>query len=299
MDGLEHLPETIWGDSECIPLFEIFAEDHEPMKPSKIKKLPHKFFFDSQFGPNWKIRLQNFRENDFSAIPVLNANYSNHNILDANDLPESCIRISPVDPPVNTLNQLVNKTSMYLLIDFGYIEAIPNIQFLSYCDSLRQLILGPWKSVIIAGTTFPESMAHVPNGKSFYKRREYSDLFNIFHNRFPNINFGDYTITNPKLLEDFDPVTMSSAAKIKYTTDDGFLIYKGKSIKFHGFSQYHGLAKKLTQDNRYSGESFSWGDKEIKEKSEQNSKTGNMRTWVSIGVNHHICMVLDQLASLP
>jgi hypothetical protein len=297
LDGLKNLPNEFFENNKVIPLFEILSADHEPMTIKKKPKLPRKLFFDCEYGHCWEDRQSIFLDEGVAAIPVFNANFPGHDLSRADSLPESCIRISPFLIP-EVVKHLSNYNNVHLLIDFGDIKNINNQTICIQMSLLKELIEKPWKSVTVAGTSFPENMGNIQRGMTFHRRREFSDLYTIFKNRYPSVQFGDYTITHPKLLEDFNPKTMDSAAKIKYSTDAGYYIFKGKGTKSAGFHQYHKLAQSLIKENFYSGETYSWGDGKInKIATDETSGPGSKQTWVSIGLNHHVHVIINQLSS--
>ena len=114
--------------------------------------------------------------------------------------------------------------------------------------------------------------------------------------------FSDYTIQHPiykEATQFYHPTT-----SIKYTLEDEWLIMKGKK---HRFEMYLGSAKLLSQDKRFYGESFSYGDQYVAQKAKhcdiylknKNVKgTGSTETWITAGINHHLALVANQVSNL-
>ncbi len=109
-------------------------------------------------------------------------------------------------------------------------------------------------------------------------------------------SFGDYAISSAVPF-DFEPY-MDVSAKIRYTTDEHWLVVKGKSTKRNGFEQYHDLAKQVVERIEYCGPMFSEGDRYIDNCAHHRTRgPGNSSTWVEVGVNHHLTFVSRQLAN--
>lgn len=93
---------------------------------------------------------------------------------------------------------------------------------------------------------------------------------------------------------------MNPSASVKYTIDDGWLIIRGQGTRTPGtggFSQFLAHAALLVSRPEYCGANFSWGDEMISDIAAGTQGSGNLETWVRIGVNHHIEFVVDRLAS--
>ncbi|MBU0633979.1 MAG: beta family protein [Candidatus Omnitrophica bacterium] len=180
-----------------------------------------------------------------------------------------------------------NKCSKYL----GMVQDLPN--------------LTKWRTFSFASGSFPEDL-------SAYKLDE--------ENLIPRVDwiswkghvtgktlkrkpaFADYTIQHPiykEATQFYHPTT-----SIKYTLEDEWLIMKGKK---HRFEMYLGSAKLLSQDRRFYGESFSYGDKYVALKAKhcdvylKNKKlggTGSTETWITAGINHHLVLVANQVSNL-
>lgn len=186
-----------------------------------------------------------------------------------------------------------------IVIDLGQIPT----------DGLAPLIVGmrnllrmippvPWRTISLVASSFPENLISIPsNGGKLIGRGEWKLWKGLVApqllRREPN--FGDYTIVHPDPFE-MDPRIMRSGAKIKYTTEDDWLIIKGRGLKNNGFGQFRDLAQQLMELKYYCGADFSWGDNFIKECAEGTESTGSLMTWVKVGVNHHVEFVASQLS---
>jgi hypothetical protein len=108
--------------------------------------------------------------------------------------------------------------------------------------------------------------------------------------------FGDYAIAHPVPTE-LDPRTMRMSASIRFTTDEDWLIVKGKNVRQYGFDQYFELCRTLVGLPEYLGENFSWGDRFIARCARGSAGPGNATTCRKVGTNHHLTLVARQLAT--
>ncbi len=115
--------------------------------------------------------------------------------------------------------------------------------------------------------------------------------------RFARIpSFGDYGISHPDWV-DVDPRIQQMSAGLRYTTDEQWLVFKGRGVKRYGYEQSHDICQRLISMPEYSGEDFSWGDDWIMKCANREVQSGNATTWRKAGTNHHLAFVTRQLAS--
>lgn len=190
-----------------------------------------------------------------------------------------------------------------LLVDFKIVGERTSSDFLS-----RRINMIPriqqWRTFIVASGAFP------PDLSQFEKHNQYeiSRLDWVLWCRLLNSlkrrpSFADYTIQHPIYL----PRSSASnpSASIRYTLEDHWVIVRGEGLrnpKGAGFRQYPALAQILVkQKDVFKDESFSFGDSYIAEKGKDiNTKnTGNPKTWLEAGINHHLTLAARQVASAP
>ena len=114
-------------------------------------------------------------------------------------------------------------------------------------------------------------------------------------NRLPT--FGDYAISHP-VPREVDPRIIQRSAQIRYSTDDEFLVVKGRSIRLHGNEQHYDLAAQLVGRPEFHGDGFSWGDSYIAARARREPGTGNGMTWRKAGTSQHLAFATSQIASL-
>ena len=207
----------------------------------------------------------------------------------------------------DVLNPLFNDTALQrnrtiLLFDLQYISENDLFSKTSVIKAAFSDLdkASEFESIIISCASFPRQFPSVESRKIYrFKRIEneiyanalkLSDRFNF------NYVYSDY---GPSDIEDSGFVVgMSPNFKIKYTAFDDYLFIKGIQIKKGGLDidNVQALAKILVECNEYSGDDYSWGDKNIYDIAQGLSKSsGNLTTWVGYAMNHHITFITDQI----
>jgi len=159
-----------------------------------------------------------------------------------------------------------------------------------------------WRRMILAAASFPEDLSDVNASTTAILPRHEWDLWKILQRRptlLPrkDLIFGDYAIAHP-IPKELDPRTMRMSANIRYTTVDSWLVVKGRNVRQYGFDQYFELCKQLIDRPEYLGKSFSWGDGYINDCASGKSGPGNATTWRKVGVNHHLTLLVQEVAKL-
>jgi hypothetical protein len=157
-----------------------------------------------------------------------------------------------------------------------------------------------WKSIFLVGSSFPNSLKGIKaDTLTEFPRHDFKLWQSITSarnkpRRIPI--FGDYGIVSALFTDQPDFRSANIPTKIRYATDDRWVVAKGGTTKKHGFGYFRKLAKQIMQLKHYKKESFSWGDKFISDCASGGS-TGNMTSWVCADTNHHITQVVHQLSS--
>jgi len=191
----------------------------------------------------------------------------------------------------------------FLIVDLGELPAghVRNIA-VTLPDLLKRFpALKKWASVTLAATGIPHILDIPPATAERIPRTEWT-LFNLVSKDVGalvrRLDFGDYAITNPRLV-DFKK-HMQVSPKILYTTDSDWIVLKGKSAKRHTWEQTRGMCKNLVGLTEFLGADFSYGDHYITACADGESiATGQGGVWKKVGTNHHITLVARQVASLP
>ncbi|PHQ79803.1 MAG: hypothetical protein COB69_07215, partial [Phycisphaera sp.] len=203
-------------------------------------------------------------------------------------------------------------SDIHLILDYHSIS--PEMESVLRAAVPAQLAALPhvssWKSLTIAASTAPENLTGVSqNSVAEYDRTEWM-LYAWLHNRRGTLvrmpQYGDYAVAHPEILE-IDPRIMRMSPNIRYTGQLIWVIAKGEAYKrkkdikksIPGSVQYPRLCTAIIQHQEWAGAQFSWGDTYIEDCSQGNGGPGNATTWRGVGTNHHLTLVVGQLASLP
>jgi hypothetical protein len=165
-------------------------------------------------------------------------------------------------------------------------------------------LLNDWRTLTVAGASFPKDLSGVPRGISEIDRAEwllYQDLAAVPPaSRTPT--FADYVIAHPDPSMDVDPRVMSISAALRYTTGDIWLVFKGELFKGRagsglGAAAVTPLASALVADNRFAGIVHCTGDVWFDAVASGQSGS-NPEQWRRHGTVHHLTTVTDQVANL-
>lgn len=227
-----------------------------------------------------------------------------------------CLRISASDlSNTNILNEKINSflrefqlsvKNIDLLIDIKEVKEKDGqyLDFISASQKIDHLL--QWRKFIFASGSFPANLTGCKQEEP--KRLPRFDWQNwmrhISTNKLKrNPIFADYAIRNPIFVEALQ--YYNSSKSIKYSFEDDWLIMKGG---IDDYGHYLANAKLLVEDTDYFyGEAYSWGDLNIYQKAKHFHEyiknpsikgTGRTEDWIAYGINHHIKLVVDQIASL-
>ncbi len=249
------------------------------------------------------------RENGLDARPVIGADRPAEykDVVKAiveTDNKGLCFRLTPEKANTENINGLlslfdVKPSEIDLLIDFGFITPAPDVFLLAFQGIFGGLPLRTeWRNIIFGATAFPKDLSDVPSGTTNLPRSEWATWKKI-HGvaEMRSVRFADYAISHPEIVV-MDPRIMTMSANIRYTTDEEWMVLKGRSVRKHGYGQFTEHCEALVKSPAYKGENFSAGDKTIHECSLKKLGSGNATVWRRVGVNHHLSLVHSQIANL-
>ncbi|MBS1054344.1 beta family protein [Gluconobacter kondonii] len=156
------------------------------------------------------------------------------------------------------------------------------------------------RSLILAGTSFPASMAEVTGPIQFWPRREWMFFRALLANlggATRKLTFADYAIAANGYSQ-MDMRKVKPSATIRYACDDGWIIAKGTNVRDNGFGQYRGCSGTVTGSAHFLGSGFSPGSDYIEQCRDGIASTGSLSTWRWVGSNHHITKVVADLATM-
>lgn len=156
-----------------------------------------------------------------------------------------------------------------------------------------------WQSITLAGGAFPRNLTGMKPGRRVISRLDwklYGSIAGAERKLGRSLWFGDYGIGNWE-LPDIDVTKMQMSANLRYTSDNDWIVYRGRSVNSDGYGQYVDLCELLVSDAVYCGEEYSMGDKNYTETT-RTKKPGNASCWRRDATNHHITLAVRQLATL-
>jgi hypothetical protein len=225
----------------------------------------------------------------------------------------AAVRLTPsdLDDSVLPLEQLLETRAQSLgldspalvdvVLDFG---SITDENALALAARLGRFLVNdltrqPWRTAAVGAGAFPPDLSKVaPNTIGSVPRldKQLWQRLSGVQTRRP-LDFADYAVTNP-----FLPVGGAFAAppQLRYTTDDAWLVMKGRRQDRLGHKQFFGICLAIAQHEGPAFDaSLSWGDSRIHEAAlsvaSEVARPGNAATWRSIATSHHLAWVVRSL----
>lgn len=253
--------------------------------------------------------LSSLIEEGYTPIPVVYINESDEILSSLVFDDFICIRISFEDQNDYDINNEINRivqslncnlSNVILLLDMNYLTTdnilMGQMSSIAFVNSVQRI--NEFEDFFFAATSFPINLSGCKTNSVTEIERIECKIHNYFNNvssinRIPK--FSDYGISNPE-IEEMDPRLMTISASVRYTGKSYWYIFKGASVKKYTTDQYYSLCADIVASNMYSGENYSWGDKQIFDKANRIGGPGNPTIWRQIGTSHHITLVVDELS---
>lgn len=202
-------------------------------------------------------------------------------------LAECGVRAQDVDFVVDL--GFINTTGRAILTARGALAAVP--------------FAADWDELALVAGSFPENLSGFTVGVHVLDRHEWGVWLANRTVAGRDVIYGDYATIHPIPVEDgLDPRTINPTASVRYTFQDTWILLRGQGTRTrgsNGFAQFLGHAGTLVGMPQYRGVPFSFGDGKIMRIHNRQDSHGNLETWITIGVNHHIAEIVGQLAILP
>ncbi|WP_343092264.1 beta family protein [Streptococcus sanguinis] len=200
-----------------------------------------------------------------------------------------CMRIQPSDfNPVNEswIQTNLNSIPDTILIDLGYIKKVPDSK--EMIEILEYIRLFKDKEIVLSSGSIPENLK-VNRTTDFIQPRYEKQFYQQLSKQSPTpIIYGDYGIVSPIPIIAGGPIIPT--VQLKYTRDDSYLFVRNGKRK--GGYDIKSVAQKLSDLPEFN-EDHCEGEKLITEIS-LGQKSGNPATWVTIGMNHHIMLCIEE-----
>jgi hypothetical protein len=188
------------------------------------------------------------------------------------------------------------------VLDLGHISADIKPSIVANVEHVLKAVaaLGAWRSLSLSSGAFPENLTGQSRGVNQIPRRDW-ELYKRVSARpgLAQLRFGDYAITHVDAFDE-DPRMLKMTANIRYAHWQVWHVIKGKSVRDFGFDQYKDLCAILVNLPIFLQATFSPADANYEKVANTPSVgPGNATQWRRDATNHHIHVVLHQLASLP
>lgn len=184
-----------------------------------------------------------------------------------------------------------------LLVDLEYIDPDDDLNGGDVAGVLAELLaVGPWRSVVVLGTSMPSMLSCVPEGSiGSLARREWEVWSQLEHTGLPRMPaFGDYAVQYPRPPQAGGGASMR--ANIRYTAEEATLVARGRGpVSQEGNEQYRDLCRQLAARSEFTGRDYSWGDATIADCAAGSVAPGAQNVWRGAGTSHHLQFVTNQL----
>lgn len=189
------------------------------------------------------------------------------------------------------------------VVDMGYIATTGRSVITARGALAAVPFASDWAALVLVAGSFPENLSGFTVGTHIVERHEWAVWLANRNAAGRAVSYGDYATIHPIPVEEgLDPRTMNPTASVRYTFEDTWILFRGQGTRTRGgqgFAQFLGHADTIVAMPQYRGEPFSFGDGRIMRIHRRTEGQGNLETWITIGVNHHIAETVGQLASLP
>jgi Beta protein len=303
-DHISGIPERL---SKCLHQGPLFLDLHKSGNNERLNG--GGLAIDAVLAECTRIGIQVVPVVSHSSSPEYLAAAGRHSTLSGHGC---CLRLfvgdfeEDIDPEVEAQRVLEGTDSaaesVDLLIDLGDLGSDVSRALLVTRSIFSMLPKRNWRRIILAAASFPEDLSDVSAADTATLPRHEWDLWRALQKR-PNILprrdliFGDYAISHP-ISKELDPRTMRMSANIRYTGRENWLVVKGRNVRQYGFEQYFDLCRTLVKRPEYCGRDYSWGDEYIAECASNSKGPGNATTWRKVGVNHHLTLIVREIANL-
>ena len=157
-----------------------------------------------------------------------------------------------------------------------------------------------FRNFVLLSTAVPETFRNIAMGSDEIPRHDWL-FFRALLRRLPaemrRPIYGDYTTVHP----DFTAIDMrmiKPAGKVIYTASKTWATRKGGAFRDNPAQMHIHCAEIVNGAHfEFRGQDFSSGDKYIADCAVRQVSPSNLTRWKEVGVNHHITLVVEDLAS--
>lgn len=156
-----------------------------------------------------------------------------------------------------------------------------------------------YRNLVLASTAIPDSFKDVAKDSDEIPRHDwlfYQALLRALPRDMRRPVYGDYTIVHPDFVA-LDMRKIKAAGKVIYTTAETWATRKGGAFR-DDREQMHTHCDAIVTETEFQfrGASFSFGDRYIARCAIRQETPSNLSRWKEVAINHHITVVVDDLA---
>ena len=188
------------------------------------------------------------------------------------------------------------------VVDLGYIPVGADGQASAIWLVRQVAAAAPWRSIIVAGTSVPDSVAEeVPDDSlSGIERRERALFETVQAEVDVSLRFGDHVVQHP--VPPTPAAVPKMRASIRYTAGDFMYVSRGgrplgelDDIP----SEYRELALRLREHPPFAGSDCCWGDEFIEGLADGRIAAHGQHWMRAVGTCHHLTVVSRERAAGP
>lgn len=155
---------------------------------------------------------------------------------------------------------------------------------------------GPWDSVILSSSAFPQQISDLKKGMYHFIERSDAALWKRMKKIMPDLHYSDYGTRHPDLPQ--GQIWNGPLPNLRYTTAAHWIVWREGKDAQQGFSTFYDVCVNIVAHPEYLGAKYSWGDGLIDNKSRRIPGPGAGQQWISYGLNHHLELVADRLSTV-
>jgi hypothetical protein len=250
-------------------------------------------------------------DTDLNVIPVITQSMLLETPNEVGKLaafPEQILRVVAPFTQAESITQMVKalvaaglpKKSLHVLIDqFSIVGEAAPAKWTAVRPYLDVAMSTACASTTLAGGSFPINLIGMAQGVKDLPRVEWL-IWKLLRRapEYRTVRFSDYTVSNPAMAPDMDPLQINPSIHIRYAADSLWRVFKAGGFKKGKPNQLKNLCKLLLGDTVYSGQSFSFGDGNYHKQANDPSttaKNGNPSSWRRDATNHHVVLTATAL----
>lgn len=291
--ALEKLSDFSLRENSFLPMF-IIGDLSSDILNAINRKYPHKALLDTRELDADDIETleelisnnSDYEKNYSIVYPIETLLYTNEDTshIEYVRIPKSSINVFFIQ----WLNSNVSLLPNNVIIDFEEIDdKIPESLISSVINILNKI---EGRSIIILSGAVPQSLP-VKSAENYTLPRYEKKLFHNLQSKIPSeLIYADYCTVCPNPLVTSGPII--PIVQIKYTLADNYWFVRNGQRR--GNYDFVAVCKEIASSVSGFDPNYCWGDNYIDFVIKEGKNKGNPSVWVSIGINQHIHVCVDE-----